>query len=64
MRVGEVANVDVVANAGSVLGWIVAAKDLDACSSAERDVEDQRNEVRFRFVRFAVAFDGGFFNFG
>src|SRR5947209_1087163 len=56
--IGEIADVDVVANAGSVLGGIVLTEDLDARAAAQGDVEDERNEVRLGLVRLAVAFDG------
>src|SRR6516165_6720239 len=58
MRIGEVTDVDVVADAGAVLGGVVVAKDLDASPAAEGDVEDERDEVRLGLVRLAVAVDG------
>src|SRR5438552_7858843 len=48
---------DVIPDAGSVLGRIVSSKDLDACSAPERHIENQRNQMRVRLVRLAVAFD-------
>ena len=40
MRVGEVADMDVVADAGAVVGGVVLAEDLDAGAAAKGDVED------------------------
>src|SRR5437763_13269703 len=48
---------DVIPDAGSVLGRIVSSKDLDACSAPERHIENQRNQMRLRLMRLAVAFD-------
>ena len=54
MRVGQVGDVDVVADAGAVGGGIVVAVDANGGASPERDVEDERNQVGFRVVGFAA----------
>ena len=54
MRVGQVGDVNVVADAGAVGGGVVVAVDADGCAPAESDIENQRNQVRLRLVRFAA----------
>ncbi len=52
--VGEVGDVDVVADAGAVVGGVVVAEDLDGGAAAEGDVEDEGDEVRFGLMGFAA----------
>jgi hypothetical protein len=49
--------VDVVADAGAVVGGVVFAEDLDGGAAAEGYVEDERDEVRFGLVGFAAGDD-------
>src|SRR5262249_43055414 len=53
VRVGEVADVDVVANAGAVRGRIVVAEDRESRDVARRRVEDERDGVRLGHMAFA-----------
>ena len=55
--VGEIFNVNIVANAGAVGGGIVFAVDADGFAAAERGVEHERDEMRFGLVIFTVASD-------
>jgi hypothetical protein len=57
MGVGQIADVDVVADAGAVVGGVVVAEDLDGGAAAEGYVEDERNEMRLGFVGFASVDD-------
>ena len=54
MRVGQVGDVDVVADAGSVGSGVVVAEDAMDCAAAEGDVENQRNQVGLRLVGLAA----------
>ena len=58
MRRREILHVDIVANAGSVARRIVLAVDDELVPAAERDVEDERDEVRLGPVILAVALPG------
>ncbi len=52
--IGEVGDVDVVADAGAVGSGVVVAEDFDEVAAAQGDVEDQGNEVGLGFVGFAA----------
>ena len=54
MRVGQVGDVDVVADAGAVGGGVVVAVDPDRLAPAQGHVENQRNQVRLGLVRLAA----------
>ena len=49
---------DVVADAGAVARRVILPEDLDALAPSQRHVQDQGDQVRFRFMRFAISFDG------
>ncbi len=53
VRVGQVRDVDVVADAGAVRGRVVVAVDRDVLALPERGLEDQRDQVRLRVVPLA-----------
>ena len=53
MSVGEIGDVDVIADAGAVGSRVVIAIDADGVAASEGDVENQRNQVRFGLVIFA-----------
>lgn len=44
---------NIVANAGSVFGIVVFAKNFNMVDFAFNRLQNQRNEVRFGFVAFA-----------
>src|SRR5688572_32564257 len=50
MCYGQIRNVDVVANAGSIRSRIVRAEDLRFLLPAESGIEHQRYQVRLRVV--------------
>ena len=52
---GEVGDVDVVADAGAVGGRVVVAEDGDRLAAALGDLEDERDQVRLGVVALAVA---------
>ena len=52
--VGEVENVDVVANAGAVGSGVVVAEDEDLVTAAEGDVEYERDDVGLGLVSLAA----------
>ena len=54
VRVGDVRDVDVVADAGAVRGVVVAAEDPDLGAQAERHLQQDRDQVRFGHVVFAA----------
>ena len=54
MRVGQVGDVNVIANAGAVRSGVIVAEDSDGLAAAQSDVEDQRNQVGLRLVGFAA----------
>ena len=56
MRLCEILDVDVVAHAGAVAGFIVIAEDGDLIALAERNLKHERNKVAFGVVRFAIFF--------
>ena len=56
---GQVVDVDVVADAGAVGRGVVGAEDVDRLALAERDLQDERDEVRFGVVVFADRAVGG-----
>ncbi len=58
VSVGEVGDVDVVADAGAVGGEVVVAEDEDFVAAAEGDVEDEGDDVGLGFVGFAATGDG------
>lgn len=53
MSVSEIDDVDVVAQARAVRRRIVIAEDRDVIALAERDLQDQWDEVRLRVVVLA-----------
>src|SRR3984885_15770696 len=55
VRIGQVADVNIVADAGAIRRRIVLAEDLDALSAPQGYVEDQRDEVRFRLMRLTAS---------
>jgi hypothetical protein len=55
---GEVDDVDIVADAGAVRGLVVGAVDFDVRFLAEGDLDDVRDEVGLAAVVFAIS-DGG-----
>ena len=57
VRLRKIAHMDVVPDAGSVLGRIVPPEDLDVRPPSQRHIENQWNQVRLRLMRLAVAFD-------
>ena len=48
---------NIVANAGSVFGIVVFAKNFNMVDFAFNRLQNQRNEVRFGFVAFCVRKD-------
>src|SRR4051812_19434116 len=58
VRVGEVLDVDVVADAGAVRGRVVLAVDGEVVARARRDLQRDRDEVGLRGVPLAQA-EGG-----
>ncbi len=48
MSLGEIADVDVIANAGAVFGGVVLAEDLDVRPTSESNIEDEGNQMRTR----------------
>lgn len=58
MGIGDVEDVDVVADAGAVGRGIVGAKDLDVRLAAEGHVEDAGNEVGLHAMGFAAVMGG------
>ena len=54
MCVGQVGDVDVVANAGSVGRGVVFAVNANGRSASEGHVQNQRDEVGFRLVGFTA----------
>src|ERR1017187_944617 len=61
MGVGQIGDMDVIADAGAVGGGIVVAIDADRLAASEGYIEDERNEVGFRFVGFAAGDAAGAF---
>ena len=57
VSVGEVGDVDVVADAGAVVGRVIFAEDFNGGAAAEGDVEDEGDEVRLGFVGFSAGDD-------
>ena len=53
VRCSEVGDVNVIAHAGAILGRVVRAKDFDLLPLPERDLQDQRNKVRFMLMVLA-----------
>ncbi len=53
MRLGQVEYVDVIANAGSIGRGIIRSENLDVRPLPKNDLQDERNEMRFRHVTFA-----------
>src|SRR5271154_3832449 len=54
MSFGEIAYMDVVANAGAIGSGVIMAEDLDVLAQAEGDIEHQGNDMRLGLVRFAA----------
>src|SRR5579859_1824957 len=57
MGIGQVADVNVIADAGAVMCGVVVAKNLDGFAASEGNVQNQRNDVRLRLVGFAAIHD-------
>src|SRR5690348_16348597 len=53
MSLGEVLNMDVVADRRPVGGWIIGSVDVDLSLLAERRLQDERDEMRLGLVPFA-----------
>ena len=53
MGVGQIGDVNVVADAGAVRGLIIVAKDGNTGPAAQGDIEDQGNQVSLRLVDLA-----------
>src|ERR1700759_3916263 len=54
MRAGQIGDVNVVADAGSVRSFVVGAEDRDEFALALCDLQNQRDQMRFRMMRFAL----------
>ena len=54
VRARQIADVDVIADAGSVGRFVVGAKNRDEFAFALRDLQNQRNQMRFGMVGFAL----------
>lgn len=52
MRSGEIGHMDVIANAGSIGGWIVVAENIDFFALSCRYFKHQRDQMCLRIVRF------------
>src|SRR3954466_3079271 len=50
---GQIVNVDIVADATAVRGWIVVAENRDPLALAESDLEQVWNQMRFRNMIFS-----------
>src|ERR1019366_3704991 len=50
---GKIGDVDVVTDTGPIRSGVVLSINTDGLAAAERDVENQGNEVGLRLVRFA-----------
>ena len=53
MGLSEINNVDVIADAGAVRRFVIVPEHLYGGTLAQRRLQDQRNQVRFRIVMFA-----------
>src|SRR5438105_7222844 len=53
MRIGQVAHVDVIANAGPILRRVVRAKDRHVVTLSHCCLKDDRNQVRLRIVQLS-----------
>ena len=53
MGIGQITDMDVIANAGAIRRVVVVAEDLQVGSMATHHVEHQRDQVGFRVVLFA-----------
>src|SRR6266849_9663621 len=58
MGIGDIEDVDVIADAGSVWCRVVRAEDIDIGQSAAGGIENPRDEMRFHAMMLA-AFPGG-----
>ena len=57
MGVCQVGDVDVIADAGAVVGGVVVAEDFDGVATAEGHVEDERDQVGFGLVGLTLLDD-------
>ena len=48
MGLSKIDDVDVIADTGAVRGWVVVAEDGESFALTEGDLQDDRDEVRFR----------------
>src|SRR3954470_20443528 len=53
MSVRQIGNMDVIADAGAVVSRVILSKDLDIRALSRRDIENQRDQMRFRIVILA-----------
>jgi hypothetical protein len=53
MGVRQIGNMDVIADAGAVVRRIILAEDFNMRAFPRRDIENQRDQVRFRIVILA-----------
>ena len=54
MGVGEIGYVDVIADAGTVVGRVIVAVDPDGGTASQCDIEDKRDQVRLGFMGFSA----------
>ena len=54
MRLGQILGVNIVAHAGPVPGWVIAAVDQELFATAQGDLEDQRDQVALMAAVFPV----------
>ena len=54
----DIRDVDIVALAGAVSGWVVVAEELDVWALSLCDIEENGNEVGFDGTIFAVPLGG------
>src|SRR2546423_8924986 len=52
VRTGQIVNVDVIADAGSVWGGVVRAKDVQFRAQTSRGKQGQRDEMGFGIMQF------------
>ena len=55
MGVGDIHDVDEISNACSIARRIIRSEDLDVVAYAQRDIKDQRHQMRFGLVPFTHA---------
>ena len=50
MRLAKIPDMDIIADAGSIRGVVVASKDLDCPASSGRRLQNERDQMGFRRV--------------